>query len=270
MRADTDVAPPGASDAAFAACLARVRVVLVETSHPGNIGSAARAMKTMGLSHLCLVRPRVFPSAEASALAAGADDVLDGARVVADLDAALTDCHLVFGCTPKARTVAIPEVMPRQAAERALAAAARGEVAIVFGTESSGLSNEHMQRCHFALNIPAYPLYCSLNLAQAVQVVGYELYQHALGRATEAAPALVSGQAVPGAPMSELEGFFAHLEQALGDIDFFKGRPHVTLMRRLRRLFLKASLDSREIMTLRGILSDAQRCAQLAGIVKKG
>jgi tRNA (cytidine32/uridine32-2'-O)-methyltransferase len=248
--------------------LSRVRIVLVATTHPGNIGAAARAMKTMGLSRLVLVAPRTFPAPEATALAAGADDVLDAARVVADLDAALTGCVRVYGCTPRPRTVPMPELTPRDAAPGLLEAAAQGDVALVFGTESSGLSNAEVQRCHVAVNIPADPGYDSLNLAQAVQVLCYELRCAARPGLPDRAPGRAGGADDGAATAEDLEGLFAHLDRALYDIDFLKGRGSANLMRRLRRLFLRALPTRREVLILRGILTEAQRCADLSGVAE--
>lgn len=245
--------------------LTRIRIVLVATTHPGNIGSAARAMKTMGLSQLVLVAPLIFPAPEATALCAGADEVLDAARVVPDLDSALAGCVRVFGCTPRPRTVPMPELTPRGVAPQALEYAREGEVALVFGTESSGLSNDQVQRCHAAVNIPANPAYDSLNLAQAVQVLCYELRCAAL---EHTAPVAADAETEPAATVDELEGMFAHLEQTLFEIDFLKGRGSATLMRRLRRLLLRAVPTRREVMLLRGILADAQRCARLSGVAE--
>jgi tRNA (cytidine32/uridine32-2'-O)-methyltransferase len=245
--------------------LPRIRIVLVATTHPGNIGSTARAMKTMGLSQLVLVAPLVFPAPEATALCAGADDVLDAALVVPDLDTALVGCVRVYGCTPRPRTVPMPELTPRAAAPQALEHARRGTVAIVFGTESSGLSNDQVQRCHTAVNIRANPAYDSLNLAQAVQVVCYELRCAAL---EDAAPIAAAAESEPPATFDELEGLFVHLEQTLFEIDFLKGRGSATLMRRLRRLLLRAVPTRREVMLLRGIFADAQRCAHLSGVAE--
>jgi len=158
----SDPSTPGATP------LGRIRIVLVGTQHPGNIGSAARALKTMGLSRLVLVDPSRFPHAEADALAAGADDVLAGAEVHASLAQAIGDCRLVLGCTARSRRVALEEQPPREAAARAVAAAAgEGEVALVFGRERTGLTNDELQLCHGAVHIPANPDYSSLNLAAA-------------------------------------------------------------------------------------------------------
>jgi tRNA (cytidine32/uridine32-2'-O)-methyltransferase len=239
-----------------------LRIVLVGTSHPGNIGAAARAMKTMGLRQLVLVAPEAFPHREATAMAAGADDVLEQARVCPDIDSALADCGLVLGCTARRRTVALPELDPRAAAAEFCAAAVRAPAALLFGRERTGLTNEELQRCQRAVHIPADPVYSSLNLAAAVQVLSYEVRVAML--AAEAAPAVAAEAPEPGATQGELEGFFGHLDQTLLDIDFHKGRAPEMVMQRLRRLFLRASPDSREVRILRGILTDAQRMARLA------
>ncbi len=240
----------------------KLRIVLVGTSHPGNIGAAARAMKTMGLRRLVLVAPQAFPHREASAMAAGADDVLDAAQVCADLDEALVDCRTVLGCTARKRGVALPEHHPREAATQLLAATALGPVALLFGRERTGLTNEELHRCHAAIHIPADPEFSSLNLAAAVQVMSYELRLAMLAAAPESGA--LAARHDPPATQGELEGFFTHLDQALVDIDFHKGRAAVTVMQRLRRLFLRAEPDQRELRILRGVLTDAQRMARLA------
>ncbi|MCE7031653.1 RNA methyltransferase [Lysobacter sp. GX 14042] len=241
----------------------RLRIVLVGTQHPGNIGSAARALKTMGLARLVLVAPEKSPNAESSALAAGADDVLDAAAVYPDLAAAVADCRLVLGCTARSRRVQLEELLPREAASRAVAEAAAGaEVALVFGRERTGLDNHELQLCHAAVHIPANPDYSSLNLAAAVQVLAYELR---LALLDDAGP---TGQAEPRDPPAahdEMEGLFAHLSQTLEQIDFHKGRAPESAMRKLRRMFLRARLDQREVRLLHGILADAERMAMLAG-----
>ena len=237
-----------------------LRIVLVGTSHPGNIGAAARAMKTMGLERLVLVAPEAFPHRDATALAAGADDVLDAARVCATLEEAIADCHVVMGCTARSRRVALEEHTPRQAAPALLAATALGPAALLFGRERTGLTNDELQRCHGAVHIPANPGYSSLNIAAAVQVLCYELRLALLDGA--AAPA--AGPDETPATQGELEGFFGQLDQSLHDIDFHKGRAPEMVMQRLRRLFLRAAPDSREVRILRGILADAQRMARIA------
>ncbi len=241
--------------------LARVRFVLVHTSHPGNIGSAARAIRTMGMHRLALVAPHAFPDPEANALAAGADAVLDAAIISADLPEALADCRLVLGATARRRGIVLEELSPREAAQRILAAAEAGkEVAIVFGNERVGLENEEIKHCHAAIKIPSDPTYSSLNLAQAVQVIAYELRVAHLAGGIEPDR---SQRVDPPASAAEMEGFFEHLAQTLNDIEFHKGRSPQTILQRLRRLFLRAEPDRREVRVLRGILSDASRMALL-------
>ncbi|MCB1575178.1 MAG: RNA methyltransferase [Xanthomonadales bacterium] len=240
--------------------LQRVRFVLCNTSHPGNIGSAARAIRTMGFRRLSLVAPAHFPHIDAHVLAAGADDVLEAAGQFETLQAAIADCSLVLGATARQRGVALPEYAPRETAARVLEAAADGrEVALVFGNERSGLSNDEIKLCHAAVHIPADPSYSSLNLSQAVQVLAYELRMASLA----GTPAR-TGNSDPPATTAELEGFFEHLATALREIDFHKGRSERTIMQRLRRLFLRANPDQRELRVLRGILADVQRMARLA------
>lgn len=242
----------------------RIRIVLVGTQHPGNIGSAARALKTMGLSRLVLVAPERFPHIEAHALAAGADDVLAAAPVLATLAEAIADCRLVLGCTARSRRVALEEHLPRAAASLVTAQAGGGaEVALVFGRERTGLTNDELQLCHAAVHIPANPEYSSLNLAAAVQVLAYEL-RMAMLEAVETRGVAASTAGEP-ASHAQMEGFFAQLADTLDAIDFHKGRAPESAMRKLRRLFLRTALDVREVRLLRGILADAQRMARLAG-----
>ena len=229
-----------------------VRIVMVHTSHPGNIGAAARAMKNMCLSELVLVSPREFPSDEAAARASGADDLLAAARVVGTLAEAVADCRVVIGASARLRTVNWPLLTPRAAAELATAEAPRAPVAIVFGRESSGLSNAELDLCTHLVHIPANPAFSSLNVAMAVQVVAYELLLAAGGAQA------TSGEDGEVASNAEMEGFFAHLEQALDDIGFTDERRSEKLLRRLRRLFHRAAPASDEVNILRGILSAAQ------------
>ena len=239
----------------------RIRIVLVGTQHPGNIGSAARAIKTMGLSRLVLVAPERYPHADADALAAGADDVLAAAPRFETLAEAVADCRLVLGCTARSRRVPLPEQGPREAVATALAeAAAGGEVALVFGRERTGLDNDELQLCHGAVHIPANPDYSSLNLAAAVQVLAYELRMAWLQRAPEA-PAPPRD---PPATHAQMEGLFGQLAQTLDEIDFHKGRAPQSALRKFRRLFLRSGLDEREVRVLRGMLAVAQRMARLA------
>ena len=240
----------------------QLRVVLVGTSHPGNIGAAARAMKTMGLSRLCLVNPLAFPHEEATALASGADDLLEAAETHGSLDAALADCGFALGSTARRRGVALPEFDPRQAAAELLRRAEGGEqLALVFGSERVGLTNAELERCHGAVYIPSVEDFGSLNLAQAVQVLCYELRMAAIERADTMQRVAVRRRH-PAAPITELEGMFGHLAQMLDDIDFHKGRSPQTVMRRLRRMFQRAELDQREVRILRGIFAEAQRVAR--------
>ncbi len=227
-----------------------VRIILVGTTHPGNIGATARAMCTMGLDRLTLVAPREFPSPEATARAAGADAVLDGAQVCDTLEEALAGCRFVVGASARLRAVPWPAVTPREAAPRLLAESAHGEAAVMFGRESSGLNNEELARCHALLHIPTNPEYSSLNLAMAVQVVAYELRLATLGEA-----ALERERIDPLAPAEELERFYEHLERTLVDAGFLNPRNPRHLMLRLRRLFNRALPEEKEVRILRGILS---------------
>ena len=243
----------------------RVRIVLVGTQHPGNIGSAARAMKTMGLSQLVLVAPEKAPNADTAAMAAGADALVEQAPVFATLAEAVSDCALVLGCTARSRRVQLEQLDPDQGAARALAFAERGPVALVFGRERTGLDNNELQLCHASIHIPSDPGFSSLNLAAAVQVLSYEVRRTALmGVRTEAAPTVVASEEGP-APHAELEGFFAQLADTLEAIDFHKGRTPDSAMRKLRRLYLRAGLGPAEVRLLRGVLADTQRMAMLAG-----
>jgi tRNA (cytidine32/uridine32-2'-O)-methyltransferase len=241
---------------------ARLRFVLVRTSHPGNIGSAARAIRTMGFTRMELVAPHRFPDPEAAALAAGADDVLGGAGVHAGLVDALAGSSLALGLSARRRGVNLPEISPREAAAQALAAAARGEqVALVFGNERTGLENEELARCHAMVRIPSVEDFSSLNLSQAVQVMAYELRMAMLGEVPLEVP---PEHDEPPADAAQMERFYEHLAQTLDDIDFHKGRAPTTIMLRLRKLFQRAQMDERELRMLHGILADAQRMASLA------
>ena len=249
----TEPTPPAIAD--------RISFVLVRTSHPGNIGAAARAIRTMGLHRLSLVAPHAFPHAESIALASGANDVLENAVLAPDLPAAIADCQLVLGATARRRDVPMEEIDAREAAARALAAAREGrEVALVFGNERTGLENDEIKRCHAAVLIPSDPDFPSLNLAQAVQVLAYEVRMAVLAGASP----LPEQKSDPPASSAELDAFFEHLERTLEAIDFHKGRSPRTIMLRLRRLYLRAQPDLRELRILHGILSDSERIASLA------
>ncbi len=236
----------------------RIRFVLVGTQHPGNIGAAARAMKTMGLSRLVLVAPEQPLDEVAFRRSAGAEDVLGDALVFATLAEAVADCRLVLGCTARA-----PRVLPEVAGQRAVARAAEpAEVAFVFGRERTGLSNDELQLCHAAVHIPSDPEFSSLNLAAAVQVLAYEVRMAQLEG--QAAPPPEPGYGEAPASHAQLEGLFGQFGDTLDQIDFHKGRAPESAMRKLRRLFMKADLSEQEVRLLRGILSDAQRMARLA------
>lgn len=244
--------------------VAQFRFVLVRTSHPGNIGSTARAIRTMGFTRLELVQPAHFPDPQANALAVGADAVLTAAGVHADMIAALAGSSLALGLSARRRGVNLPEWSPREAAQHVLAAAARGEqVALVFGNERTGLDNEELAHCHGMVRIPSVDDFSSLNLAQAVQVMAYELRVAMLADAPAPLPAI---RREPPADAVEMERFFVHLAQTLEDIDFHKGRTATTILLRLHKLFQRAQMDERELRIMHGILADAQRMAQLAGV----
>lgn len=243
----------------------RLRFVLVRTSHSGNIGSAARAMRTMGFDRLTLVAPHRFPDPEATALAAGADDVLGQAAIHDDLVAGLAGATFSLGLSARRRGVNLPELDPREGAAQAIAAARRGEqVALVFGNERTGLENDELARCHAMVRIPSVDDFSSLNLSQAVQVVAYELRTALLA---DEQPAVVQAEPDPDeipADAEQLERFFTHLGEMLDDIEFHKGRSPTTIMLKLRKLFLRARPELRELRILHGILADAQRMAGIA------
>ncbi|MFJ2547234.1 tRNA (cytosine(32)/uridine(32)-2'-O)-methyltransferase TrmJ [Pseudomonas sp. NPDC087612] len=242
--------------------LQNIRVVLVNTSHPGNIGGAARAMKNMGLSRLVLVDPQHFPSPEADARASGADDVLGGAQVVATLEEALVGCNLVFGTSARERRIPWPLVDPRECASKVIEHAVQGEeIALVFGREHAGLTNEELQRCHFHVHIPSNPDFSSLNLGAAVQVLAYEVRMAWLAQEGQASPVEVVDSSEL-ATMDEMELFYQHLEKTLVDIGFLDPLKPRHLMPRLRRLYGRSSVDRSEMSILRGILTETQKAAR--------
>jgi tRNA (cytidine32/uridine32-2'-O)-methyltransferase len=232
--------------------LQRIRIVLVGTTHPGNIGAVARAMKNMCLEDLWLVAPKQFPCAEATARASGADDLLAKARVCADLEEAIADCRLVMGASARLRSVTWPQLGPRDCAQRLVEETAAGPAALLFGRESSGLSNQELDRCGYLVHIPSNPRFSSLNLAAAVQILTYEIHMAARDQASsdEAPRPLANAEA--------MEGFFGHLQQTLLDLRYANPSQSRKLQRRLRRLFYRAAPDTDELNILRGILSAAQ------------
>lgn len=231
--------------------LERICVVLVEPSHPGNIGAAARAMKTMGLGDLRLVSPQAFPHAEASSLAAGASEVLAEARVTASLAEAVDDCTHVLGASARVRSLPWPELDAREGAQWAVSIQPEERAALVFGRERTGLTNEELGLCHRLVRIPANPDYASLNLAAAVQVLSYEC-RMACGARLEETPAQ---NVPPAAASADVERFYQHLQQVLVRTGFLDPDAPRHLMRRLRRLFARARPDVNEINILRGILA---------------
>ncbi len=231
-----------------------IRIVLVGTTHPGNIGASARAMKNMGVSDLVLVNPSHFPHKEATARASGAEDVLDRATVVESLRDAIKDCVFVAGASARSRSIDWPCMGPRDCAVKMIAESQQGTVAAVFGPEQSGLNNADLDLCDTLLTIPTDPQFSSLNLAMAVQVVTYELRA---ARASGDLPAYES--AAPLATSEEFEHFYVHLEQVLIDARFLDPDNPRHLMRRLRRLFIRARPDKNEVNILRGFLSAIDR-----------
>jgi tRNA/rRNA methyltransferase len=241
---------------ALEGALANIVVVLSHTSHPGNIGAAARAMKTMGLSELRLVNPDVFPSEIATARASGANDVLDAAQVFASLNEAIADCVLVIGSSARGRDFVGNVSDCRSASVDAVRTAAQGNVAIVFGCEMSGLTNAEVNLCHTLAYVPANAAYSSLNLGSAVQVFAYELRM---------AAGLNSGYAMPEfqlAKQEEIEHLFTHMEAALTDVGFFNPHNPKRLFPRLRRLFGRTKLEREEVDIFRGIFRAMQDAAK--------
>ncbi len=238
----------------------KIKIVLVETSHPGNIGAAARAMKTMGLNRLSLVNPREYPSAEATSRASGADDVLMNAEVHESLDAAIADCQLVMGTSARLRTLKWPQLDPRETAGRVYeeAGSGSGSVAIVFGRERTGLTNEELALCHYLVNVPTNPEYSSLNVASAVQILCYEIMM----RAQDGQPRAAEELGEQPVEQIEMQRLYGHFEEALIELDFLDPDNPKHLMRRIRRLFNRVRMTQNEVNILRGILTSAQRCCR--------
>lgn len=248
----------------------RIRIVLVEPSHPGNIGGAARAMKTMGLHHLALVKPARFPDPQADWRAAGAMDVLDSASVVADVSAAVAGCHYVVGTSTRARAIPWPAILAKDLGAALTGQPTEGQIAILFGREDSGLSNEELQRCHTHLQIPSSKEYGSLNLAMAVQVVCYEIFQHLEDVQIQTTSGADQDQTLmPGqgsriwdkdpASGQQVDGVLEHLEQLMVQSQFIERDNPGNTVARLRRLFMRAQLDETEVQILRGLLKSLQQ-----------
>jgi len=242
-----------------------IRIVLVEPSHPGNIGAVARAMKNMALEELFLVRPKQFPHAEATARASGADDVLAHARVVGTLAEALAGCGFVAATTSRDRDQNFRVLDVRAAAERIVAEARRSPAAVLFGAERTGLPNEALESTHVLIRIPANTAYLSLNLGMAVQLVTYELFRASMN------PAVSDPRTAPLATPAEMERLYAHLAEVLEDIDFRdRTQSGTNLMARIRRLVQRAELDQNEMNILRGFLTAVQNKRRTAGTPKPG
>ncbi|MBT8114274.1 MAG: RNA methyltransferase [Arenicella sp.] len=245
--------------------LNKIRIVLVEPTHPGNIGAVARAVKTMGLQRLVLVNPKKFPHYEASKRAAGAESVLQTAVLTDDIQSAIADCTLVLGTSVRDREVSWPTLTPNQAAADVMGHLRQNtvhQVAILFGRESSGLTNGELALCQQQISIPANPQYSSLNLAAAVQIVCYELRMaaHAESEQADGQKRSLSTAELrrAAATKQQLEGHLQHLQQTLESLDFIKSKPPTMLMRKLTRLYNKAQLTVEEVQILRGILTAIQ------------
>jgi tRNA (cytidine32/uridine32-2'-O)-methyltransferase len=236
-----------------------IRVVMVETTHPGNIGAAARAMKTMGYQTLYLVKPKIYPNAEATARAAGADDILSKAVVCDSLEDALQGCVTVVASTARPRTISHPIFTPREYASKLSEMVRHGPVALVFGRESSGLSNEELELCNVILQIPTNPDFSSLNVASAVQILCYEFIHALQSGESEKTDAETDGKAkVKLATTDEMTYLYDHLEESMIDVGFLNPEQPRKLMRRLKSLFNRAILDENEISILRGFLAAVQ------------
>ncbi|ABU75996.1 tRNA (cytosine(32)/uridine(32)-2'-O)-methyltransferase TrmJ [Cronobacter sakazakii] len=237
--------------------LQNIRIVLVETSHTGNMGSVARAMKTMGLTNLWLVNPLVKPDSQAIALAAGASDVIGNASIVDTLDEALAGCSLVVGTSARSRTLPWPMLDPRECGLKSVSEATHAPVAIVFGRERVGLTNDELQKCHYHVAIAANPEYSSLNLAMAVQVIAYEVRMAWLASQDAQTPA-PGEEETPYPLVDDLERFYGHLEQVLLSTGFIRPNHPGQVMNKLRRLFTRARPESQELNILRGMLASIE------------
>jgi len=235
-----------------------IKIVLVNTAHPGNIGGAARAMKNMGLSELCLVEPREYPAPRAVWRAAGAREVLTHATVVDSVDEAIADCSLVIGTSARERRIPWPLINPRECGVRVWAEAQKHKVALLFGREDRGLTNDELQKCHYHVHIPSNPEYSSLNLATAVQVLAYEIRMASLANDNGDLPDLAEWDQ-PLVNAEDLENFHNHLAETMAELDFYDPENPKQLLTRMRRLFNRLRMDQMEVSILRGLLSAVQR-----------
>lgn len=238
--------------------LQKIRIVLVNTSHPGNIGGVARAMKNMGMASLYLVAPKEYPADKAVWRASNAVDVLDGAVVVDTLDEAIAGCGLVVGTSARDRRIPWPMLTPRECGERAWAEAEEHEVALVFGREDRGLTNEELQKCNYHVHIPSNPEYSSLNLGAAVQVLAYEMRLACLEYEREGKALSFDDWDMPPAKTEAMEHYYEHLQQTLERIGFLEPDNPRQTMTRLRRLYSRVRMDEMELNILRGVLTAMQ------------
>lgn len=236
--------------------LERVKVVLVGTTHSGNIGSAARAMKVMGLSQMVLVDPQCQVDAQAIALAAGASEIALNAQIYPTLEAAVADCGLVVGTSARSRTLEWPMLDPRECGEKLISEANQHSVAMVFGRERTGLTNEELQLCHYHVCVPANSEYSSLNLAMAVQLLSYEVRMAYLALQQSSQSSTLQEEYPRH---QELERFYAHLEQVIMQTEFISAQQPGQVMNKLRRMFTRARPEAQEINILRGILTSVQK-----------
>lgn len=236
----------------------KIRIVLVNTAHPGNIGGAARAIKNMGLTELYLVQPREFPAPRAVWRAAGAREILANATVVETVDEAIEGCSLVIGTSARERRIPWPLINPRQCGERIWQESAVHDVALLFGREDRGLTNSELHKCHYHVHIPSNPEYSSLNLATAVQVLAYEIRMASLANEMGELPE-INDWDQPLATSEELEFFHQHLSKTMADLKFYDPENPKQLLTRMRRLFNRARMDKMEVSMLRGLLTAAVR-----------
>ena len=239
----------------------KIRMVLVNTTHPGNIGGAARAIKNMGLTELYLVQPREFPAPRAVWRAAGARDILTNVKVVESLDDAIAGCGLVVGTSARERRIPWPLINPRECGEKIWSEAASHDVALLFGREDRGLTNSELQKCHYHVHIPSNPDYSSLNLATAVQVLAYEVRMASLQDENGVLPSMDEWDQ-PLATADELELFHQHLAETMATLKFYDPDNPKQLLTRMRRLFNRTRMDKMEVSMLRGLLTAAGRKRQ--------
>ncbi|WP_086931145.1 tRNA (cytosine(32)/uridine(32)-2'-O)-methyltransferase TrmJ [Agarilytica rhodophyticola] len=237
--------------------LKRIRMVMVNTTHPGNIGAAARAIKNMGLSSLVLVDPKEFPSPKAVWRAAGAVDVLENVKVVSTLDEAISGCGLVVGTSARERRIPWPLLTPRECGDRVCVESQEHDIAILFGREDRGLTNEELQKCNYHVHIPANADYSSLNIAAAMQVIAYEIRMSFLNQ--EAGQAITFDDwDMPPAKQQDLEMYYTHLEETLAKLGFYDPKNPRQTMTRMRRLYSRVRMDEMELSIMRGMLTSIQ------------